>query len=67
MPVGQVVQVGDLIAEVIDPINNTTLPIRAGVPGLLYARVRERYVTTGGEVAKIAGALPFRTGDLLGA
>ena len=65
--VGQKVNAGDLIAEVIDPINNTVLPIRAGVTGLLYARVRERYVTTGAEVGKIAGTVPFRTGTLLGA
>ncbi len=64
--VGQNVQVGDLIAEIIDPTNDTTHPIRAGVAGVFYARVRERYLTTGGEVGKIAGAKPFRTGDLLG-
>ena len=63
---GQIVQAGDLIAEIIDPINATTHPIRAGVAGVFYARVRERYLTTGGEVGKIAGTTPFRTGDLLG-
>ena len=63
---GQIVQAGDLIAEIIDPINATTHPVRAGVAGVFYARVRERYLTTGGEVGKIAGTTPFRTGDLLG-
>ena len=65
--VGQQVQVGDLIAEIIDPTNDTTHAIVAGVAGVFYARVRERYVTAGGEVGKIAGAIPFRTGELLGA
>ena len=65
--VGQQVQPGDLIAEIIDPINDTTHRIVAGVAGVFYARVRERYLTTGGEVGKIAGAIPFRTGELLGA
>ncbi len=41
--------------------------LRAGVEGVLYARIRDRYITAGGELAKIAGAVPFRTGLLLGA
>ena len=67
VPVGQVVNAGDLIAEVIDPVQDSTYPIRAGVAGVFYARVRERYLTTGAEIGKIAGAIPFRTGELLGA
>ena len=59
--------VGDLVAEVIDPINQLTHRVVAGVDGVLYARIRDRYITSGGELAKIAGAVPFRTGLLLGA
>lgn len=65
--VGQQVQPGDLIAEIIDPTNDITHPVVAGVAGIFYARVRERYLTHGGEVGKIAGAVSFRTGELLGA
>jgi predicted deacylase len=65
--VGQHVQPGDLIAEIIDPTLGTTHSVLAGVAGVFYARVRERYLTTGGEVGKIAGSIPFRTGELLGA
>jgi predicted deacylase len=65
--VGQAMRVGDLVAEVIDPIANQTHRVLAGVDGTLYARIRDRYITCGGELAKIAGAKPFRTGDLLGA
>ncbi len=65
--VGQTLRAGDLVAEVIDPINNHTHGVRAGVAGVMYARIRDRYITTGGELAKIAGANPFRTGELLGA
>jgi predicted deacylase len=64
--VGQTVRAGELIAEVIDPIDNTTLPVSAGVDGVFYARIRDRYVTAGCEVGKIAGATAFRTGSLLG-
>ena len=65
--VGDWMHVGDLVAEVIDPIANQTQRIVAGVEGILYARIRDRYITAGGELAKIAGATPFRTGELLGA
>ena len=64
--VGQTMAIGDLVAEVIDPINNQTHRVLAEVAGPLYARIRDRYITSGGELAKIAGATPFRTGELLG-
>ena len=64
---GQHMQPGDLVAEVIDPINNATQRVIAGVAGVFYARIRDRYVTAGCEIGKIAGATPFRSGNLLGA
>ena len=64
---GDTLKVGDLVAEVIDPIANHSDRVCAGVDGVLYARIRERYVTTGCELAKIAGAVAFKTGELLGA
>lgn len=64
---GQTLNVGDLVAEVIDPIAMQTHRVVAGVDGILYARVSERYATAGGELGKIAGAKAFRTGELLGA
>jgi hypothetical protein len=64
---GQQLRVGDLVAEIIDPVAHTAQRVCAGVDGLLYARVRDRYVTTGCELAKIAGAVAFRSGELLGA
>lgn len=64
---GQRLRKGDLVAEVIDPIAGTVHPVRAGVDGLFYTRIRNRYVHSGGEIGKIAGSVPFRTGNLLGA
>ena len=64
------VNVGDVVAEVIDPTATgraRVFEVRAEVSGVLYATVRERYLVAGGEVGKIAGATPFRSGDLLGA
>lgn len=65
--VGQRLAVGDLVAEIIDPLSRHTHRVEAGVAGVLYARIRDRYVHAGGELGKIAGATPFRTGALLGA
>lgn len=67
---GQRLNAGDVVAEVIDPTASgmsRVHQVKAGVSGVLYAIVRERYVLAGGEVGKIAGAQPFRTGHLLGA
>jgi predicted deacylase len=64
---GQTLQIGDLVAEIIDPINNTAQRVLAGIGGVFYARIRDRYITTGGELGKIAGAHAFRSGPLLGA
>jgi len=67
---GQSVVEGEVIAEVIDPTtadSSSVHQIKAEVAGVLYAVIRERYVMAGGEIGKIAGARPFRTGDLLGA
>lgn len=57
---------GDLVAEVINPLDGLSERVMAGVDGVFYARIRDRYVTAGCEVGKIAGAVPFRTGPLLG-
>ena len=65
--VGSTVYVGDLVAEIVDPIAQTTQRVLAGVDGVFYARLRERYAVAGAELGKIAGKKPFRTGDLLGA
>jgi uncharacterized protein len=56
----------DAVAEVIDPISGQVTPVRTQVSGLFYARVRDRFVLAGEEVGKVAGAVPFRTGALLG-
>jgi predicted deacylase len=64
---GDRLSVGDLVAEVIDPIANTTYCARAEVAGVMYARLRDRYVVANDDLANIAGTKPFRTGYLLSA
>lgn len=65
--VGQTMAVGDAVADIVDPISGQVHTVCAGVAGVLYAHIRDRYATTGAEIGKIAGRIPFRTGDLLGA
>jgi len=64
---GQALKKGDLVAEIINPIADSTERVLAGVDGVFYARIRDRYITAGGELGKIAGAQAFRSGPLLGA
>lgn len=64
---GDTLAVGDPVAEIIDPIANTSLTVRAEVAGVMYARTDDRYALPGDDLANIAGSVPFRTGDLLGA
>ena len=64
---GDTLKAGDLVAEVIDPISERSERVCSGVDGVLYARIRDRYVSAGCELAKIAGAVPFKSGELLGA
>ena len=64
---GQHLAVGELVAEVINPIEHSVHRVLAGVEGVLYAHVRDRYALAGAEIGKIAGAIPFKTGELLGA
>jgi uncharacterized protein len=64
---GDRLKVGDVVAEVIDPVANTTHIARADVDGVMYARLRDRYVIANDDLANIAGNTPFRTGYLLSA
>lgn len=64
---GDTMAIGDPVAEIIDPIANTTHTVRAEVAGVMYARTDDRYALPGDDLANIAGRVPFRTGDLLGA
>ncbi|WP_338847500.1 succinylglutamate desuccinylase/aspartoacylase family protein [Massilia sp. W12] len=65
--VGQMVQPGQLVAEIVDPVHGVRSPVRASIAGLLYARTAQRYALRGMEIARIAGQEARRAGDLLSA
>ena len=64
---GDKLRKGDAVAQIIDPIANTTATVLAEVDGVMYARTDDRYVLPNDDLANIAGSVPFRTGNLLGA
>ncbi len=64
---GSLVEAGEVVADLIDPITSQVTQIRASVSGVLFARVARRYVQAGARIAKVAGKLAYRTGNLLSA
>ena len=63
---GQALLPGDLVADLVDPLSGQQTALRATVGGVLIARTMQRFVQRGGGVAKIAGDVAFRSGNLLG-
>jgi predicted deacylase len=63
---GERVEAGDAIADLIDPVSGKVTTLRPTVPGVFFARTAHRHLLRGMAVAKIAGAKAFRSGKLLG-
>jgi predicted deacylase len=64
---GEHVEAGDAIADLIDPVSGTVSTLRPTVPGVFFARTAHRHLLRGMAVGKVAGAKAFRAGKLLGA
>jgi predicted deacylase len=62
---GDWVEAGELVAELIDPLTDTRTPLHAQVSGRCFARTSRRYASRGMRLAKIAGAVAYRSGKLL--
>jgi len=65
--VGKWIDAGEPVADVVDPLTDQVVTLAASVAGVLYARHLSRFAQAGMEVARIAGAKAFRTGQLLSA
>lgn len=63
---GDMVVKGEAVADLIDAVSGEVTVLRSAVDGLFFAHVMRRFAQRGAVVAKVAGALPFRTGNLLG-
>ncbi|WPN46070.1 MULTISPECIES: succinylglutamate desuccinylase/aspartoacylase family protein [unclassified Pseudomonas] len=62
---GEYLKAGQLIAEIIDPINDRVTPVHCSATGLMYARSLRRMATAGMVIAHVAGAEAYRSGYLL--
>lgn len=66
-PIGGQVKAGELLGELVDPLDGRVSPLRAPVSGVYYARSQQRFVVAGAELSFIAGREALRQGDLLSA
>ncbi|SHM75354.1 hypothetical protein SAMN05192549_102412 [Duganella sacchari] len=62
---GERVEAGDVIAELIDPVSGQATPLRTEVAGVFFARSGYRHVLRGMNIGKVAGRDAFREGKLL--
>jgi len=58
---------GDAVCEIINPISGAVQKVVSPADGVMYTHRNLRYATRGMELAKVAGAVAMRSGDLLGA
>jgi len=64
-PVGAWIEAGHGVADIVDPLTDSVTTLKSSVAGVLYARQVAPFATAGMEVARVAGAIPFRSGSLL--
>ena len=62
---GERIDAGDAIADLIDPVSGKVTTLRTTVAGVFFARTAHRHLLRGMAVGKIAGAKAFRAGKLL--
>jgi hypothetical protein len=64
---GDRVQAGDVVADIVDPVSGRTTTLRPTQSGVLFASTAHRHLLRGMHVCKIASATAWRSGSLLGA
>jgi uncharacterized protein len=64
---GDWIRIGEVVAEIINPITNEVHHVASNTEGVLYAQENRHFAVTGMWLCKVAGANPFRTGKLLSA
>ena len=62
---GDWVDAGERVAEIVCPLTDACTPLHARTTGRCFARTARRFATRGMRLAKIAGAVPYRSGALL--
>jgi uncharacterized protein len=62
---GDMIEAGDIVADIVDPVSGVVTPVAAKTSGVFFARPPSRITQPGRRLGKIAGSEPFRTGNLL--
>ncbi|POZ60725.1 succinylglutamate desuccinylase/aspartoacylase family protein [Chromobacterium alticapitis] len=62
---GSLLSPGDLVADVIDPVNDVASQVCTEHGGVLYATSDRPYATAGLGIARVAGNTAYKTGKLL--
>lgn len=65
--VGAPVKAGDPVFDIVDPITDEVTTLTSRHDGILYMRRAIRFVIAGAPLGRVTGAVPFRTGVLIGA
>ncbi|KND58600.1 Succinylglutamate desuccinylase/aspartoacylase [Candidatus Burkholderia verschuerenii] len=53
--IGDVVEIGDAICDIVDPITGGTVTLRSGTKGVFYMRRAIRFITAGAEIGRVTG------------
>jgi len=61
---GDMIRAGDVVFDVVEPISGAVHPVASRTDGLFFARESQRYTRAGRSLAKVAGAVPVRSGKL---
>ncbi|MFN3789188.1 succinylglutamate desuccinylase/aspartoacylase family protein [Massilia sp.] len=64
---GDLVEAGEPVADIVNPVSGQVSTLCAEHAGLLFASTAHRHLLRGMHVCKIAGTESFRSGDLLSA
>ena len=63
--IGAVLQPGDPVADIVNPLTDEVTTLIATRGGRVFARHVQRFATAGDTIARVAGSEAFRTGNLL--
>jgi predicted deacylase len=65
--IGAHLKAGDPVFDIVDPITDEVTTLTTKNEGVFYMRRAIRFVIAGAPMGRVTGAIPFRTGVLIGA
>jgi uncharacterized protein len=65
--VGALLNAGDAVCDIVDPITDSVTTVTTRNAGVLYMRRAIRFVNAGAPMGRVTGNTPIRTGVLIGA